>query len=104
PPAILSQIALMASLSPLERAYQQINLALVRLGKRPQPTHTPSERTTLLVNRLPSTREPAHLVLTEYQNTIYSQHGLTNQIIAQRAGQEIRRISLRAYIRRRFGV
>ncbi len=104
PPAILSQIALMASLSPLERAYQQINLALVRLGKRPHPTNTPTERTNTLINRLPPSKEPAQLVLTEYQNTIYSQRGLTNQIMVQRAGQEIRRLSLRAYIRRRFGV
>jgi hypothetical protein len=104
PPRILRSMALMASLSPLERAYQQINLALARLGRQPAMMHTPAERAATLIDRLPPTREPAQVVLAEYHRATYSSRNNANQLSAQRAGEEIRRLSLRAYIRRRLGI
>jgi hypothetical protein len=103
PPGFLQSMALMASLSPLERAYQQINLALMRIGKLPSPTNTPSERAEILTVRLPPTRQPAGVVLAEYHRAIYSPDNSTDESAAQKAGDEIRRISIRAKIRRRFG-
>jgi hypothetical protein len=104
PPRFLQNLALMASLSPLERAYQQINLALARLGKRPSSTQTPAERTEALVHRLPPAQDPAGIVLSEYHRATYSPKGSTNPLSAQQAGDEIRRLSLKAQFRRRFGL
>jgi len=104
PPRFLQNLALMASLSPLERAYQQINLALARLGKRPASTQTPAERVETLAYKLPPAQEPARVVLFEYHREKYSSKGSTDHSSAQRAGEEIRRLSLRAQIRRRFGI
>ena len=104
PPRFLRELALMASLSPLERAYQQINLALVRLGRRPAPMLTPAERADSLIEKLPPTRDPAQIVLSEYHRAAYSPKANADQLSAQLAGDEIRRLSFRAIIRRRFGI
>jgi len=104
PPRVLHDLAILAGLTPLERAYQQINLALARLGKRPSPTLTPAERARTLAERLPATREPGRALVSEYHKAIYSPHRLADQDSAQRAGESIRNLSLRALIRRRFGI
>ena len=104
PPRFLQNLALLATLSPLERAYQQINLALARIGRLPSPTYTPAERTEALSNYLPSTREPAGLVLTEYHRAVYSPRGASDEQAALQAGNDIRNISIRAMLRRRLGL
>jgi hypothetical protein len=104
PPAVLKKMALMASLSPLERAYQQINLALARLGRKPAPKFTPAERADSLIQKLPSTKGPAKVVIAEYHRATYSPRNNADESSAQRAGNEIRRLSLRATIRKRFGI
>ena len=104
PPRFLQSLALLAALSPLERAYQQINLALARIGRLPSPTYTPAERTEALSDRLPTTRAPANVVLTEYHRAVYSPRGASDEQAAIQAGDEIRSISIRAMLRRRFGL
>jgi hypothetical protein len=104
PPRLLRNLSLMASLSPLERAYQQINLALSRLGKRPPPTFTPVERAQNLVEQIPLSKEPARVVIAEYHRATYSLNGNPNHLSARQAGEEIRRLSLRAYIKRHLGI
>jgi transglutaminase-like putative cysteine protease len=104
PPRLLIDLAFSASLSPLERAYQQINLALQRLDRLPAPMNTPAERAAALSRRLPPATQPANVVLTEYQRATYSPKPIVDLPAAQQAGDEIRRLSLRALIRRRFGI
>ncbi len=103
PPRVLQYLARMATLLPHQRAYEQINLALRRLGRPASPTDTPAERAGSLVLRLPATHEQVGLVLTEYHRATYSPQNSANERKAQRAGDEIRRISIREDIRRRFG-
>jgi hypothetical protein len=104
PPRMLRNMALLASLSPLERAYQQINLALARLGRKPAPKFTPAERAATLVQKLPPAKEPAQVVIAEYHRATYSPRNNADQIAAQNAGNEIRRLSFRASIKRKFGL
>lgn len=104
PPGILQNMALLASLSPLERAYQQINLALARLGKKPTPKFTPAERSAILVQKLPPAKDPAQVVIAEYHRAAYSPRNNADQTAAQNAGNEIRRLSFRASIKKKFGV
>ena len=104
PPRMLQNMALFASLSPLERAYQQINLALARLGKKPAPKFTPAERAATLIQKLPPAKNPTQVIIAEYHRATYSPRNNADQVSAQNAGNEIRRLSFRASIKRRFGV
>jgi hypothetical protein len=60
------------NLSPVERAFQAVNLSLFWLG-HPQPAHiTSQERAEVLINHLPSVQDQTLLLLQEYHNTIYT--------------------------------
>jgi transglutaminase-like putative cysteine protease len=104
PPRALRNMAFLASLSPLERAYQQINSALARLGRKPAPRYTPAERAASLIEKLPAARDPTQVVIAEYHLATYSPRDNANQTVAQRAGNEIRRLSFRAKLRKMFGI
>lgn len=100
PPAFIRQWAQLARLSPISRSYQEINAALSRIGLKPAPTQTPSERVHSLEEALPPTGNPAHRLLTEYQTAIYSRDYSPNLFVAQKAGKEIRSLSYRAWLQR----
>jgi transglutaminase-like putative cysteine protease len=60
------------NLSPVERAFQAVNLSLFWLG-HPQPSHiTSKERVEALINHLPSVQDQALLLLQEYHNTLFT--------------------------------
>jgi hypothetical protein len=99
PPPTLQRWALRASLSPLSRAYQEINHGLNRLGKKPVLAYTPSERVSVLSQELPAVQEPAQRLLGVYQNATYGQ--MTPDIeTARKAGTEIKTLTLKAFIQR----
>jgi hypothetical protein len=98
PPDLLRQWAHYASMSPLAHAYLEINRALKRLGRPPEVHHTPAERASALAHLLPEASVPTDVLLTEYQLSTYSLLP-GDAITAQEAGKEIRRLSLRAWIR-----
>lgn len=98
PPAFIRQWAQLARLSPISRSYQEINAALRRIGMKPSPTQTPSERVHLLEEVLPPTGTPAHRLLIEYQSATYSRDYSPNLIIAQKSSREIRSLSYRAWL------
>jgi transglutaminase-like putative cysteine protease len=92
PPAFLRRWVYYASLSPLSRAYLELNRALSRLGNPPQITDTPSERGVALNQLLPTATGSIDYLLTEYQNEIYGfQPG--DGLTARKAGIDIRNSS-----------
>jgi len=102
PPKLLVNWSLRARLSPLSRAYQEINFALDRLGSTPSPTDTPSERVSGLTAVLPLAGPPAGRLVEEYQTTIYSRNYSPDVPTAKQAGSEIRQLSYRAWLQKLF--
>lgn len=101
PPQVLSRWARYARLSPLAKAYLELNRALSRLGRPPRVSNTPSERAGDLVQLLPVAEKPVQAIIVPYQNSIY---GNQNEDFepAQQAGKEIRNISYFAKLQRLF--
>jgi hypothetical protein len=98
-PEALSRWAIYATLSPLARAYAQVNYALARLDAPPDPADTPAERTAALSRLLPEAAGSARQLLAEYHNMAYSLRP-GNLDIAQQAGRNIRNLSWQAVIRK----
>jgi transglutaminase-like putative cysteine protease len=99
PPTILRRWVHFATLSPLTRAYLELNRALSRLGNPPKPMDTPAERAAALQALLPAANTPIQNLLIEYQSATYSQHP-GNVEVAQSAGSEIRKLSFLTLIQR----
>ena len=100
-PKILLRWSRYARLSPLARAYQELNRALARLGKPAVISDTPTERAGNLVNLLPISQDPVQAVVIPYQNSIYGEQAEDHKT-AYQAGKEIRKISYFAKIQRFF--
>ncbi|MFZ6027191.1 MAG: transglutaminase-like domain-containing protein [Chloroflexota bacterium] len=98
PPGFLRDWAIWADLTPIERAYAEVNRALVRLGHPPAVEDTPAERLTQLAELLPETYESCRRLLTEYQTATYSQH-TAHPAIARWAAERIQKQSLKARLR-----
>jgi len=99
PPAFLRRWAHRALLSPLDRAYGEIDRALTRLGATPLPADTPGERAASLAALLPLASEPTRVLVAQYQAGTYSRH-YCNVGEAQEAARNIRTLSWRAKLRR----
>ncbi len=100
-PKFLIHWAHHAGLSPLSRAYLELNHALSRLGQPPQLADTPSERGADLVQILPVAENPVRSVVIQYQNSIYGNQASDSEE-AQLAGKEIRKLSYLARLQRFF--
>jgi len=100
PPQILRDWAYRAQLSPISKAYMEINLALTRLGKAPASTDTPAERAASLGKQLPPSAIPAEVLVREYHLATYSPKQSSNELVARQAAAEIRRFSYRAIFQR----
>jgi transglutaminase-like putative cysteine protease len=98
-PKFLHRWARYASISPLSRAYLELNRALSRLGQPPSESDTPSERAEDLIQLLPLAETPVQAVLTPYQNSIYGNQP-SDPDEAQSAGKEIRKLSYLAKLQR----
>ena len=101
PPNLLRRWVHYATLSPLTKAYLEINRALSRLGNAPQPNDTPYERASTLTYLLPIAEGSIQVLLTEYQNDQYSS-GQGDMQVARQAGTDIRNRSLIAWFQRIF--
>jgi hypothetical protein len=86
-------------LSPVERAYIELDRALVRLGVSPAAADTPAERTSVLTQVLPLAAEPAYQLLAEYHSATYGPR-FYNIHKAQEAARTVRRLSQMAKLRR----
>jgi transglutaminase-like putative cysteine protease len=99
PPPLLRRWARLAGLSPLGRAYLELNRALTRLGKPPAMVDTPAERGETLKYILPVAVTPVNHLVGEYQAAIYgNQPG--NPELARESGMEIRKLSYLARLQR----
>jgi transglutaminase-like putative cysteine protease len=92
PPALLSLWTLWSRLSPLGRAYLELNQALVWLGAAPDPSDTPAERVAALTQLLPAAAGPAQQLLDEYHITTYSLQAGSAQV-ARTASRAISRLA-----------
>ncbi len=98
PPSMIRQWASLAALPPLHKAYQEINKALTRLGRKPSHTQTPSERAAMLSELIPGAGKPARELVHEYEADVFGrQH--SNLIIALRSAGDIRRFSNSAFLK-----
>jgi transglutaminase-like putative cysteine protease len=101
PPMILRRWVHYATLSPLARAYLELNRALKRLGASPKPNETPAERASVLSRLLPAADNSIWILLAEYQSATYGP--ISGDIQAARlAGIEIRNLSFLEKIKRLF--
>jgi len=92
PPEALKIMSRRALLTPISKAYLQINIALERLGVDPQPNETPSERAQLLGIIAPETERAAQRLVREYHLATFSRKP-ANMVIAWNAASEIRDIT-----------
>jgi transglutaminase-like putative cysteine protease len=99
PPKTIRVWAEQSRLPPLSRAYLEINYALQRLGQKPQNTHTPTERASMLAQALPEARKPANKLVHEYQVETFSRQP-ANMAVAYKAAIEIKDLSIKAYFQR----
>jgi transglutaminase-like putative cysteine protease len=99
PPKLISRWARQAELPPLSKAYMQINRSLNMFGKPAQITDTPAERADHLGQIIPPAEPPARSLVAEYQLGAFSRQP-ANLPLAQKSASEIRRHSIRAYLRR----
>ncbi len=102
PPRLLRRWAQRALLNPLERAYAELDRALVRLGVSPRPADTPADRTAALAQVLPAAAGPARSLVEEYQAGIYSPHP-SSIYRAREAARSIRKLSWMAKLRQLVG-
>lgn len=99
PPLFLRRWAAWAAVTPITRAYLEVNRALSRLGQFPADGDTPTERVEALVLVIPPADFTAHTLLDEYQKAAYSPYP-ADLPLAQKAGKEIRRMSLLVKLQR----
>ncbi len=72
PPASLVNWNRKQLLTPIEKAYLQINSALRLLGNLPASSATPIERANLLISLLPQGEPFIRLILNQYQDFLYN--------------------------------
>jgi len=96
-PAWLKRWAYRTRLSPIERAFLTVEQALSLLGRKPDVAATPREEVDALIEVLPAAKEPATLLLGEFQRALYSRHPV-DQDRARLAGRQIRSLALRAWV------
>ncbi|MCL5428549.1 MAG: DUF3488 and transglutaminase-like domain-containing protein [Chloroflexi bacterium] len=89
PPQALIQMARLAELPPLTRAYMQINLALAWLGDPPKFSDTPDQRAKSLAFYLPELNEDIQSLSHDYQTRLFSRSKISRE---ERALRTMRRI------------
>jgi len=100
PPAFLRRWTRRALLDPLERAYVEVDQALLRLGLSPQPADTAAERAAALAHALPEASAPVKCLLAEYEHATYSPRRAGSVHQAREAARSIRRLSWMEKLRR----
>ena len=88
PPRWLNRWVRWTNLSPIERAFQAVNLSLFWLGQ-PQPAHiTSQERAEVLIEYLPSAQDQTLSLLQEYHTATYTPRA-GNMAAARKAAMTI---------------
>lgn len=97
PPESIQLMSRRALLTPIAKAYLQINLALERLEAEPRPNETPFERAERLGKLVPETDKAAQRLVREYHLATFSKKP-ANMVIAWNAAAEIKDITRRSPI------
>lgn len=102
PPTAIKKWAFRAKLTPICRAYLELNDSLTRLGNQPNPNKTPRERAFLLSSIIPELSNPAQTLVNQYEIATYGK--LSPDIIsAQVSVMQIRNLTFRENLRRFLG-
>jgi transglutaminase-like putative cysteine protease len=99
PPKLIRRWARYAKLTPLERAYTEINFALIRMGSLPGLEATPAERSALLIDIFPNLKSQISQLAHIYQTNLYSHHPIEIQE-ALEIGKLIRNVTIMEKVRR----
>ena len=102
-PGWLEQWAWRVQLSQIEWMYFQYGWMFTLLGRRAIPGQTPSERSDLLAQSLPSGRQPIQSFLEEYLKAEYSSHAVDFHR-AQQANRELWKTVLKTWFKRVTGL
>ncbi len=86
-------------MSNAEKAYRQLGRALKMLGQPLNRAQTPAERAQALLSLLPGAMEPIRAIIDEYTLDKFSKHTI-NEARAKTAGQQVRKLTLRAWLRK----
>jgi hypothetical protein len=100
-PQLIQRWARQAELPPLSKAYLEINRGLWLVGKPAAVTDTPAERAANLGRSLPPAEPPARDLVSQYQVGTFSKQDVDLEL-ARGSAAVIKRLSLKAYLRRFF--
>ncbi len=101
PPPWLNRWAFLAGLNPAERAFHSIYQSLFWLGTKTSPARTPAEAAAILGASVPEASQEIQALLQQYQLSLYSLEP-ADLVVARRAAEAVRRLSIRAAIRARI--
>jgi len=94
PPSFIIRWSQQSMLSKIERAYQELNHALIRLKIPIKVSDTPAERAKSLSNSLPEAKNSVEQLINEYELAVYSLYPANPQA-AKKASEIIRELSYR---------
>ncbi len=89
--------------TPMENLFANISFMLRVWGQKIDPSLTPAEQVSLLVNVVPAVKDQANTLLEEYHRAMYSQYP-ANTNRARQAVAEIRSIGYRNWFMRLVGL
>jgi hypothetical protein len=102
PPDFLRRWAQRARMTPMQRAYAEIDKALDRLGAPAAPADTAAERAAALSVMLPDGASPVSVLVNRYQTAVYGQRRVDYEGIED-AIRALRRLSWRRRLARLVG-
>jgi transglutaminase-like putative cysteine protease len=86
-------------ITPIQRSFLSVDIALRLLGRPPRPSQTPAERVAILQKLIPEAVEPAQNLLRVYESTMYSPHP-GDPHIARHSATQLFRIALINWLKR----
>ncbi|WP_075074416.1 transglutaminase family protein [Longilinea arvoryzae] len=98
-PGWIHERARLAHLTPLEQAFNAVPKALRLLGKPANPSLTPAEQVSRLVETLPKGQIPALTLLEELHRGMYSPLP-ANMELAQKSSRQIMRLARRTWLQK----
>ncbi|HTX89714.1 MAG TPA: transglutaminase-like domain-containing protein [Anaerolineales bacterium] len=101
PPAWLVRWATLVGLDPAQRSFAVVYRSLRWLGLESSPANTPAEAVATLSESVPQAAGPLRTLLQALEQTMFSPKP-ADLLAARRAAEIVRRIALRAAIRRRW--
>ncbi|MGH2582862.1 MAG: transglutaminase-like domain-containing protein [Anaerolineales bacterium] len=99
PPEALRNWARLSQLSPLTRAYMQINESLRQLGLRPRPGHTSTQRISRLSKEIPRLQTELEQLGAQYQEKLFAATNAADEQQAKATAWKIRTATVQLRVR-----